>query len=201
MNKIILAMAMGMSLFLVGCAAWNQAVTDYKTGSSTPLVNGEIAPSAQGAIVQNTVASLPIPFSGPIALALGGLVTVFFTWKRGVSIRTNGGAPAATAATSSVSTNGILQDVANIFSGMFTTASTTVPTTAGSVFQRIWKVAVATLASGAALAAANPSFMSYLTGHPYLDALFVSASAGIAGVEKALSAVPVPTVPTTTVAA
>lgn len=187
MNKIFLAV--GVTICLVGCAATKQIITDYKAGANTPLVNGEIAPSAQGAVIQNTVAALPVPFAGPIALGLGFLATAFFTWQRGVNIRKSGGAPVSAAP--SVHTNGVLQDVANIFSGMFTVASTTAPSAAGSVFQRVWKVAVATVASGVGIAAANPSFLTYLTGHPYLDALFVSASAGIAGLEKALSTVPV----------
>lgn len=188
MNKILLVI--GVTILLAGCAATKQAITDYKAGANTPLVNGEIAPAAQGAVIQNTVSALPVPFAAPIALGLGFLATAFFTWQRGVNIRKSGGAPVSAAP--SVHTNGVLQDIANIFSGMFTVASTTAPSAAGSVFQRVWKVAVATVASGVGIAAADPSFLNYLTGHPYLDAIFVSASAGIAGLEKALSTVPVP---------
>ncbi len=188
MNKIIFGIC--IAVFLVGCAATKQAIQDYKTGQSTALVNGEIAPKDQGQIVQNTVSAFPVPFAGPIALGLGFLATVFFTWQRGVNIRKSGGAPVVP--TASIVAHGILQDVANIFSGLFTVASTTAPSATGSVLQRAWKVAVATIASGAAMAAASPSFMTYLTGHPVLDAVFVSASAGIAAIEKGLSTVPVP---------
>ena len=176
---------------LVGCASLKQAVTDYKTGSSTPLVNGEVAPSAQAAVIGNTVSSLPVPFAAPIGAAVTFLAGLWFTWQRGVSIRKNGGAPTATAATSSASTNGILQDVASIFAGMFTAASTTAPTVAGTVWQRVWKTALATLAAGTATAATIPDVASFLTGHPIYDAIFVGIAASVAGLEKALSTVPV----------
>lgn len=179
-----------MCVFLVGCA---QAIKDYKTGASTPLVNGEVSPSQQAAVISNTVSSLPVPFAAPIAMGVGFLATIFFTWQRGVSIRKAGGAPTATTATSSAATNGILQDAANIFAGMFTTASTTAPSTVGTVFQRVWKVALATLASGTALAASNTDVAIFLAAHPVYDGIFVALSSGLAGLEKALSTVPVAT--------
>lgn len=186
-----------MCVFLVGCA---QAVKDYQTGASTPLVNGEVSPSQQATVISNTVSSLPVPFAGPIAMGVGFLATVFFTWQRGVSIRNAGGAPTATAASKSAATNGILQDVANIFAGMFTTASATAPSTAGTIFQRVWKVALATLASGTALAASNADVAAFLAGHPVYDGIFVALSSGLAGLEKALSTVPVATTTAVTAA-
>ena len=135
--------------------------------------------------------ALALYFAAPIAVAIGFLGTIFFTWQRGVAIRKAGGAPAASTAADSTITHGIIQDVANIFSGMFTVASTTAPSATGSVFQRVWKVALATVASGTALAATNPSVAAFLTGHPVVDGIFVVVSSGIAGLEKALSTVPV----------
>lgn len=189
MNKVLLIV--GLTVLLGGCAWFTQATKDYQTGAATPLVNGEVAPATQAAVISNTVASLPIPFAAPVAMAVGFLGTIFFTWRRGVSIRNNGGAPVATAATSSVTTNGILQDVANIFTGMFTVASSTAPSTTGTVLQRAWKTALATVAAGVATASTIPAVATFLTGHPIIDGIFVTASAGIAAIEKALSAVPV----------
>ncbi len=196
MKKLFIIL--GVCALMVGCAWTKQAVQDYKTGSTTPLVNGEVSPSTQAAVISNTVSSLPVPFAGPIAMGIGFLATIFFTWQRGVAIRKNGGAPVATAAQSSVSTNGILQDIANIFSGMFTVASTTAPSTTGSVFQRIWKTALATLAAGATTAMTIPAVGTFLTGHPVIDGIFVAITSGLAGLEKALSSVPVAAVPSTT---
>jgi len=191
----------GLLAFIIGCAWTKQAVQDYNTGNTAPLVNGEVSPSAQGQVIQNTVSSLPVPFAAPIAMVVGFLGTLFFTWQRGVQIRKNGGAPVANAAQTSQTTNGILQDIANIFSGMFTTASTTAPSTTGSVFQRVWKVALATAASGVAIAASNTDVLTFLSAHPYLDAAFVSLSSGLAGLEKALSTVPVASAPVATTTA
>lgn len=176
---------------LCGCAGLKQATSDYQVGATTPLANGEVSPQQQAAVISGTVSSLPIPFAGPIAAAVGFLGTLFFTWQRGVSIRKAGGAPKSTAATQSIATNGIIQDIANIFAGMFTTASTTAPTTTGTVFQRIWKTALATVAAGVATATTIPSLGTYLTGHPVEDAVFVGLTSLISGAEKLVSNVPV----------
>lgn len=191
MKNIYLILVLCGMLF--GCAAAKQAVSDYQTGATTPLVNGEVSPSAQAAVIGNTVASLPIPFAAPIGAAVTFIAGLWFTWQRGSSIRKNGGAPQATAATVSTTTNGVLQDVASIFSGMFTAASSTAPTIIGTVWQRIWKTALATLAAGVATASTIPAVGTFLSGHPVYDGIFVAISSGVAGLEKALSNVPVTT--------
>jgi hypothetical protein len=176
---------------VMGCAATKQAVSDYQLGNNTPLVNGEVSPQAQAQVIGNTVSSLPVPFAGPIGVAVTFIAGLWFTWQRGASIRKNGGAPAATASTSSLTTNGIIQDIASIASGMFTTASTTAPTIVGSVWQRVWKTALATIAAGVATASTIPSVGTFMTGHPVVDGIFVAVSSLVAGAEKALSNVPV----------
>jgi hypothetical protein len=189
MRTIILV---SLLVLVSGCAWLTQAKQDYTTGATTPLAVNEVSPSAQAAPIVATASALPIV--GPFAGILGIVLTGFFTWQRGVSIRKNNGVVPAVPASSVNIFTAVLQDAANIAAGLFTT--TTGTTTAGSVWQRIWKVALATVASGTAIAAANPSLQTYLLAHPVLSALFVSVTSGIAGLEKALSNVP--TLATTT---
>lgn len=178
----------GLAVLLVGCASIKQAASDYQTGKNTALVSGEVSPADQAAPIASTVASLPVPFAAAAAPIVLFLATGFFTWQRGVQIRKNNGVPTVTPANTSFWTV-LVQDVANIAAGAFTTAQNS--STTSSVIQRVWKVALATVASAGTLAAASPSFMTFLTGHPVLDSIFVAVTSGIAGLEKGLSNVPV----------
>lgn len=182
MRLLILSSAL---VLLTGCAWLQQAKQDYTTGSTTPLAVNEVSPSQEAAPIVSTASALPIvgPFAGIIGIVLTGL----FTWQRGVAIRKNSGV-AAPSTNVNIFT-AIVQDAANIATGLFTTTTGTA-STASTVWQRIWKVAVATLASGAALAVANPSLQTYLMAHPILSSLFVAVTSGIAGLEKGLSNVP-----------
>lgn len=185
-NTIIL---IGVVLLFVGCATIKQAASDYQTGKNTPLTNTEIAPSQEAAPIAATVASLPVPFAAAAAPIVLFLATGFFTWQRGMQIRKNNGVVPSSSTSVNMFT-AIIQDVANIAAGAFTTTTGTA-STASTVWQRIWKVALATVASAVTLGAGSPSFMAFLTGHPVLDSIFVAVSSGIAGLEKGLSSVPV----------
>ena len=180
MKQIVLVF--GLVALLCGCAAIKQGINDYQVGKQTPLVNGEIAPKDQAAPIVSTASALPIV--GPFAGILGIVLTGFFTWQRGVAIRKNGSVTPQVVVSHNIFT-GILQDVANIAAGAFTTSTSGSLT--GSVIQRVWKVALATIASGVGLAATNQDFQTYLLAHPALSLAFVTVSAGIAGLEKALS--------------
>lgn len=178
------------SIFLIGCGTIKQGIQDYNTGKNTPLINGEISPKDQVSPISNAVGSLPIPFApaaGGVILFLG---TAFLTWKRGAAIRKNNNIVDPVVAAKQNVFTGTLQNLANVFAGMFAVASSTTPSTTGSIIQRIWKVALATIGAGGSLAAADPSFMTYLTTHPLLSTVFVGITSGIAGIEKGLSAVP-----------
>lgn len=179
----------GLAVFMVGCASIKQAASDYQTGKNIPIANDELLPSQQAAPIAATVASLPFPFAAAASPIVLFLVTGFFTWQRGVKIRKNNGTVPAVSAINTTMWTAIIQDAANIAAGAFTTSGSS-PSTASSVWQRVWKVALATVASAGAIAAANPSFMTYLTGHPILDSVFVAVTSGIAGIEKGLSSVP-----------
>lgn len=178
-------------VLLCGCAALKQGVEDYNTGKSTALVNGEVSPSDQAAAIAGPIKDLPVPYAGPIGTAIGFIALQLFTWKRGERIRKTG-SPTVTVNSPSATTNmfiGIEQFVANTFAGAFTTVQNSGGLT-GTVLQRAWKVALATIASGTTVGMANPQVGSFLTGHPVLDIIFIALSSGIAGMEKALSAVP-----------
>lgn len=193
MNKILIVV--GLCGFLFGCAALKQAGNDYETGANTPLAVNEVAPSTTAAAIGGTVSSLPIPLAVPIGSAVTFIAGIFLTWQRGISIRKNNGLVPATAATNSNVVNGLVQDAANVAAGMFTVASTTAPTTTGSVFQRVWKTALATILGGATLASTEPAFASFLGAHPVVSGLLVGVPSVISGIEKALSSVqPVATV-------
>ena len=196
MNRLfILSSAL---VLLCGCAWLQQANQDYQTGKNTPLVNGEVAPAQEASPYVATASVLP--FVGPFAGVLGVVLTGLFTWQRGAGIRKNNGLPVASSSTANVATT-IIQTIANVAAGAFTTTGTT-PSTAATIWQRVWKVALAVIASGTAVAVANPSLQTYLLAHPVLSAVFVAATSGIAGVEKALSSVPtIATTPTTWVVA
>lgn len=184
---------MTILLVMAGCAFTKQATTDYQTGQSTPLAAGEVSPQQKAEPIGATVSSLPIPFAGPIGAGVALIAGILFTWQRGVSIRKNNG---LVPPTSSTNVSGLIQDAATVFAGMFTTASTTAPTTSGSAFQRVWKVALATIISGASIAVTQPAFASFLGSHPLISGLLVFIPSGIAGIEKALSSIqPVVTVP------
>lgn len=175
---------------LCGCAALKQGYQDYQTGKDTPLVNGEVSPSDKAQAVAQPIKDLPVPYASPIGAGIAFLATIFFTFKRGESIRKNG--TPIVVNSPSPTTNlfiGIEQFVANTFTGAFTTLQGSGGVT-GTVLQRAWKVALATIASGVTVSAANSQVASFLTGHPVLDGLFVAISSGIAGIEKALSNVP-----------
>lgn len=195
MNKIFIVLS--LCGLLVGCAAIKQGISDYKLGKDTALVNGETSPSEQTQPIVSTASAIPVV--GPFAGVLGIVLTGFFTWQRGVSIRKNSGIVPATSPNNINMFSTIIQDVANIASGIFTTTSTDSPSTTSSVVQRVWKVALSVVASGTALAIANPSLQTYLVAHPVLSSLFVGISSGIAGIEKALSSVqPISTTPKAT---
>lgn len=187
MKRVVLLM--GLAVLLVGCASIKQAASDYQTGKNTPLANSEIAPAQQAAPIAATVASLPVPFAAAAAPIVLFLATGFFTWQRGVQIRKNNGQVQIAPAINVNMFTAIIQDVANIAAGAFSTPQN--GSTASSVLQRVWKVALATIASAGTLAAASPAFMTFLTGHPVLDSVFVAVTSGIAGLEKGLSNVPV----------
>ncbi len=184
MRNIYLILA--LCFVMGGCAWFTQAKQDYNTGATTPVLINEVSPAQEANAIASTASA--IPFAAPFAGILAIVLTGFFTWQRGVAIRKTG-APTASANVNIFTA--IIQDVANIFAGAFTT--TTGTSTAGTVWQRVWKVALATVASGTAIAAANPSLQAYLTAHPVLSTVFVAVTSGIAGIEKAMSNVPVVT--------
>lgn len=186
MNKLFVIAS--LCFVIAGCAFTKQAVEDYQEGKNTPLINGEIAPKDQAAPIVETASVLPIV--GPFAGILGIVLTGFFTWQRGRAIRKNDGNVTPQIVSNHNVFTGLLQDIANIAAGIFSTKSGSDQTSASTVIQRVWKVALATLASGATLAIANPSLQTYLGAHPVLSSLFVAVTSGIAGVEKALSNVP-----------
>lgn len=186
-------------VLLVGCAWTKQAITDYNTGKSTPIVNGEISPSQQAQNVSAPIASLPIPYTAPIAGAVGFLATIFFTWQRGQTIRKTG-SPAVPATSGPNMFIGVEQFLANIFSGAFTVVSNN-PSITGTVFQRAWKGALVTLGVGVTAALADPSVASFLSAHPWVAGGIVMANSGILALEKAFSLVPTVTPPTTTAVA
>lgn len=189
MKKIVVII--GISLFLCGCAAIKQGIEDYKVGKSTELVNGEVSPSEQAQAIAAPIKDLPVPYAGPIGTAIGFIALQLFTLKRGERIRKTG-SPAIAVNSPSVTTNmfiGIEQFIANTFAGAFTTIQGSGGLT-GTVLQRAWKVALATIASGTTVGMANPQVGSFLTAHPVLDIAFIALSSGIAAMEKALSTVP-----------
>lgn len=185
---------------LMGCAATKQAISDYQTGANTPLAVNEQSPAQEAAPITSVVSALP--FVGPFAGVIGTILIGFFTYRMGVAIRKNNNlVPATTVSSSNVAT-AILQAAANIFTGMFTTASQVAPTTTGSVFQRVWKTALATVGAGITAALAVPSLATYLTGHPLADTILVFLSSGIMGIEKYLSSIqPIATASASSVAA
>lgn len=195
MRLIVLLISL---VILAGCA---QAIKDYQTGQSTPLAVNEVSPTQEAASIGSTVSSLPIPFAAPLGVAVTFLGGIFLTWKRGVAIRNNNNLVPSTTVSSSNVFSGLIQDAANIFSGMFTTASTTAPTTTGSIIQRVWKTALVTVGAGITTALTIPAVSTFLTGHPVVDTIFVALSSGIAGLEKGLSSVqPIATPVATTTA-
>jgi len=176
----------GSIIFLAGCA---QAMKDYQTGLSTPLTNAETQTTQQqAAAIGNAVATLPVPFA-PVA---GGVVTflagIFLAWHRGVVIRQKGTVTASAAEKTTVAT-GIIQDLANVFAGAFsTTAGST--STAGAVWQRVWKTLLATITGGGVALASDPSLVPILAAHPVAAGILAAVPSLILGLEKAFSNVP-----------
>lgn len=189
MNKLIFFVFLIVG-FVSGCAALEQARQDINTGNNTPLtINETITPAQQAAQIGNTVASLPVPFA-PVA---GGVVTfiagLFLAWHRGVLIRKQGAVPASSVTNVNVA-SGLIQDLASVFTGAFTVASTTDPSPSASIWQRVWKVLLATAVSGAAAVVADPALASFLTAHPITAGVLGMAPSIILGIEKAFSNVP-----------
>jgi hypothetical protein len=179
-------------VFLAGCAWLKQVNSDYQLGKSTPLAVNETSPADKAAAIKSSVEAIPVPWAGSAATAIGFLATILFTWQRGSQIRKTG-APSTTSTTVNVVT-GTVQNIADVLAGAFTMVGPNATTT-GTVLQRIWKVGLAIVASGAVVASANTSFMAYLTAHPILSASFVAISSAVAGLEKAMSNVPTVTTP------
>ena len=197
MNKILLIA--GLSTLLVGCAWFTQATKDVATSNATPLTNSETQTTQQQATaIGNTVANLPVPFA-PIAGTVVTIIAGFFlAANRGAAIRKSGTVPAKTTTNVNAIT-GLVQDIANAFTGAFTTVTSN-PTTASSVWQRVWKTVLATVVSGAGAVAVDPSLATYLTAHPVIAGILTTAPSIILGIEKLLSNVPVvASIPTTTV--
>lgn len=195
MNKLFLIALLCISI--AGCAWFAQKQADVALSNNTPLTNTETQTTQQqAAAIGNTVSSLPIPFA-PIA---GTVVTFIAGWflaaNRGAAIRKTGTVPVKTTTNVNMWT-GLVQDVANAFTGAFTVASTTTPTTTASVWQRIWKTLLATVVSGTGAVVADPSLASFLTAHPIVATALTTVPSIIMGIEKALSNVPV-VVPATT---
>ena len=184
MKRVMLMV--GLAVFLVGCASVKQAVQDYKTGKASDTTG---VVSAQAEQTGQIIKDLPVPYAGPIGAAVTFLVGTFLFWKRGVAIRKTGAAPVVPSTGMSMFTS-IEQFAANVMAGVFTTTTGT-SSTASSVWQRIWKVALATVAGAGSLAVAYPAFMTVLTGHPVLESIFIALTSGVAGLEKGLSNVPV----------
>ena len=183
---IILASAL---VLLSGCAWFTQAQKDVALSNTTPLTNTETQTTQQqAAAIGNTVSSLPVPFA-PIA---GTVVTFIAGWflaaQRGASIRKTGAVPTTTATNVNMLT-GLTQDIANAFAGAFTTVGDNA-TTAGTVWQRVWKTLLATVVSGAGAVAVDPSLATYLSAHPIIAGVLTTAPSIILGIEKALSNVP-----------
>lgn len=193
MKKFILFL--GILVLVTGCAFTKQAVQDYNTGKTTPLIANEESPSVKGTDIGNTVAALPVPFAPIAGGVVATLATLFFTWQRGASIRKNDGVVPASAATASNAPH-VVQDIANVFTGAFQIIGNTSTSLTGSIVQRIWKVALAVGVAGTGVAASDPSVGAFLMAHPWMDAIFVAASSGLAGLEKGLSNVPAPAVVT-----
>ena len=194
MKKFILFL--GIIVLVSGCAFTKQAIQDYQTGKTTPIQANEETPAQKAEVLSNTVSSLPVPFAPAAAGAVGFLATIFFTWQRGASIRKTGAPPASSEASNAPH---LVQDLANVVAGAFTLIRDNGGIT-GTILQRMWKVGLATAASGAAVAAADPSVASFLGAHPLIDMAFVAISSGIAGLEKGLSNVPAPATTTSVTA-
>lgn len=185
MKKLMLVL--GVIVLLTGCAATKQAIQDYQSGKSTPIAADEVAPAQKANAIAAPIAALPVPFAPAAGAAATFLATIFFTWQRGASIRKTGAPPANETAEN---VPHIVQDIANVAAGAFTILNNGSIT--GSVIQRAWKVGLAIATSGAAVAVADPSVMSFLTAHPIASTAFLFISSGIAGLEKGLSNVPAP---------
>lgn len=190
---------LGIILLMTGCAWTKQAITDYNTGRTTPLIANEESPSVKGSDIGNTVSSLPVPFAPVAGGVVTFLATIFLTWKRGAAIRKNDGTVPASASVASNAPH-VIQDIANVFTGAFQVIGNTSTSLTGSIIQRIWKVALAVGVSGTAVAATDPTVGAFLMAHPWADGIFLAVSSGLAGLEKGLSNVPAPAtvVPVTT---
>ena len=185
-----------------GCAAIKQAVADKQLSDQTPIVNGETSPQVKAQAIGNTVSGIAsatpaAPLAVPIGSAVAMIAGWFFSIQRGAQLRKNGGV--AVAGPSSVTSwSGLVQDLANAFAGAFTTAPGS-PSTAASVWQRVWKGLLATGITGAAGVIADPSLANLLAAHPVTATILGVTPSLILGIEKLFSNVPV-VVPATTTA-
>lgn len=189
MKKEMIFILLAGFFVLGGCAAIKQGIADKQLSDQTPLVNGEVSPQTKAQQVGNTVSSLPVPFAAPIGVAVTFLAGLFFSVQRGSQIRKNGGVPVITTSSVSIWT-GLIQDVASAFTGAFTVASTSSPSTAASVWQRIWKGLLATGTTGIAAIMVDPSLGAYFAAHPMIAGILGIVPSVILGVEKLFSSVP-----------
>ncbi len=175
-------------IVFTGCSFIKQGVDDYKLGKTTPLTNGEVSPTEQAQPIVTTVSQ--IPYVGPFAGLLSILLVGFFTYQRGKNIRKNNGNVVPVMPGEHTVVTGLIQDAANLAAGFFSTKSDVDMTNTGTVVQRVWKVALSTIAGAATIAIAEPSFQAFLLSHPLVMAFLVAIPSLIAGIEKALSNVP-----------
>lgn len=189
MRKIIFV---GLLVFaFAGCAAVKQGIDDYKTGKSTPLVNGEVAPSDQAHAIIDPLSGLPVVggFAPTAALVLTGL----FTFLRGRRIRQANGAvstPATGFLGSNTGIETVVQTVSNIVAGAFEVGPDNSP------WKRAWKVLLSTAIGGGTLALTVPAVKDFVVLHPGIALGISGASAIFAGLEKQLSII-LPVAPAT----
>ena len=180
----------GLTLLLVGtlavggCAFIKGAVDDYKLGKSTPVVEGEITPEAQVSNITEFVSALP--YVGPYAGSLGGVLLGFFTWRRGRRLRK--GLPVNTNPStgflgSLTGVEGLVQTMSSLITGAFEAGPD------GSVAKRAWKMGLASALGLGTLALTIPSAREFVLGNPAISAGIVGLSSLFGGLEKALSKV------------
>lgn len=171
---------------LVGCAGAKQAIDDTRVGLSQPInAQGE---SAKEVAHRDAEPLKSFPYGHIAYPAAAGLLTVLYGWQNGRRIRKQ--LPMAAnpytgwLGKSMPLVEGTIQTLSTILQGALSPPGTTTP-----FRDRLWKVGVATLVTGATAYVTSPDFQAFLADNPKLISVLGMALTVLVASEKKLQEV------------
>lgn len=139
MKHFFFALTVFALVFVSGCAFFRQAAEDYRTGMTTPLEIGEVAPAEKARVLASTVSAIPyVNLSSPLVLFLGTYVFGLLRGRRIRAAKPINVNPVTGSLGRSLGLEAVVQHFADIAAGLFEIGPN------GSSLKRGWKAALLT---------------------------------------------------------